>query len=627
MPVTGDVADTETEPLFERVAMVESENEELDVAEPDASRVLDTDEQPVDDRVTPPADLVGAAREGDGLIVFVMAIVFVPVPRPLRDDDTVPVRRVDFDSVGVGLNVILTTEPVAEALPPVGELVDCDVPRDETVAFKVIRPWPDGDPVGMTDSVPELRGDDEELGVTLIDAVCDALPELDGVADEVGVSCGVAEDEGETNPDAVIEGETLLEPEPLEVLLPDREPDADAEPLTVLEMTDVCVSVFVAMYVDTAISEREGEPDSLMVFVAVRDLDVVDVIESVTEPTTVAVRALSDCVAVTVCVPSGDVVGLAVCVLRAEFDDDVVSEYVGEIRGVVERREETVIFDVSEPERESNGVTVDDTHFVIVGEEEGDFVTTVADEVPDFREERVKEVEDVLEPVGEFETVDVKLVSDEDVFEMIGVFDAEGDPLADEVAELLCDDEKETLGDSDSDAVAGFENPVTVAVPIIVSESVSVAGRKRVSVAMADVDSRAEPDALAEEDGEKERLLVNDSRGDVEMLLEPEGVTVTKLLRLGDDVEDGDLELDAEPVVVAEALDVFVVVDDGVHVVDCFGLAEDEEETLVDLLTDTEAVHVVVFFGVALEEEDTDGDLVTIAVGEAELDADGDLEP
>jgi hypothetical protein len=315
VPVTGDVADTETEPLFELVAMMESEYEELGVAEPDASRVRDTDAQPVDDSVTPPADLVGAAREGDGLIVFVMAIVFVPVPRPLRDDDAVPVRRVDFDSVGVGLNVILTTEPVTEALPPVGESVDCDVTFDETVEFKVIRTWPDGDPVGMTDSVPELRGDDEELGVTLIDAVCDALPELDGVADEVGVSCGVAEEEGETNPDAVIEGETLLELEPLEVLLPEREPDADAEPLTVLEMTVVCVSVFVVMYVDTALSEREGEPDSLMVFVAVRDLDVVDVTESVTEPTTVAVRALSDCVAVTVCVLSEDVVGLSVRVL------------------------------------------------------------------------------------------------------------------------------------------------------------------------------------------------------------------------------------------------------------------------------------------------------------------------
>lgn len=106
-----------------------------------------------------------------------------------------------------------------------------------------------------------------------------------------------------------------------------------------------------------------------------------------------------------------------------------------------------------------------------------------------------------------------------------------------------------------------------------------------------------------------------------------EGEKDNKLLRLGDDVADEDLELDTEPELVAEALDVFVADVDGVHVADCFGLAEDEEEALVDLLTDTEGVHVVVFLGVALEEEDTDGDRETIAVGEDDVVADGDLEP
>lgn len=139
VPVTGDVADTDTDALAERVAMTVNECEELDVAETDTSRVRDTDEQPEVDNVTPRADTLGAAREGDELIVFVMAEVFVPVPRLLREDDTVPVPRIDFDPVGVGLNVILTTEPVTVALPPVGESDECAVPFDETVAFDVIR--------------------------------------------------------------------------------------------------------------------------------------------------------------------------------------------------------------------------------------------------------------------------------------------------------------------------------------------------------------------------------------------------------------------------------------------------------------------------------------------------------
>ena len=94
----------------------------------------------------------------------------------------------------------------------------------------------------------------------------------------------------------------------------------------------------------------------------------------------------------------------------------------------------------------------------------------------------MKEFEDEREAVGEFEAVDVKVVRDEEVFELIGVRDAELDPLADEVAELLCDDEGETLGDIDSEDVAECEKPVIVVVPIIVSVSVIVAGRKRVCV-------------------------------------------------------------------------------------------------------------------------------------------------
>ena len=223
--------------------------------------------------------------------------------------------------------------------------------------------------------------------MTLTDAECDELPELDAVDEEVKVSCDEADEEGETNPDAVVEGEMLLELDPLEVLLPEREPDEEAEPLTVLETNEDCVNVLVAIVVDSAPCERVGVPESLMVFVAETDLDVVDVTESVPEPSTVAVRALSDCVAVTVCVPSVVVVELAVGVLRAEFDADGVSEYVGEIRGVVERREEIVIFDVGEPEPERFGVTVDVAHFVTVGDDEGDFETTVADWVLEIRAE------------------------------------------------------------------------------------------------------------------------------------------------------------------------------------------------------------------------------------------------
>lgn len=230
-------ADPDGEAVVEPVKRAVKVKLVLAVDENDSTAERDELAEPVDDLDT---DL-GAVREAEA--------------QPLDDDDTVAVLRTDTLKVGVWLAV---QRP--EVVPqPLGEADEDpqDVAMAEPVTFEDDRPEPEGDPVGNVVNV----------------CVAEELPDGECDTDDVIEFLADAEAEREIALDVVTDGERLLEPDALDVLVLDCEADREAEPLDEPDRRGDCVSVLVAMDVGKLVLEGDVLLETDVVRVAGNDRD------------------------------------------------------------------------------------------------------------------------------------------------------------------------------------------------------------------------------------------------------------------------------------------------------------------------------------------------------------------